>query len=197
MFTVIPTADQITRARRRERFMVDQTIHRYGQEHLNNSILEGEGTIYGLVLEEIIRDIYLWRPSTGNDIFHYDLYDPLHLGRIEVKTKRCTSAPQFNYNCTVSAANYTQRCDYYLFSRIHVDFSKAYIIGLLPAHIFREPGRAVFARKGEEDPQRPGWQFKWDCYNIEVADLWPAPPTADYFANFKYRPAEKGIVVCN
>lgn len=194
---IAPTVDQLNRARQREQFMVQQTVARHGKEHLNNSILEGEGTIYGLVIEEIVKDLYGWQPATGRDIFDYDVYDPQYLGRVEIKTKRCTSKPLFYYNCTVCAANYTQRCDYYMFARVHNDLSMAYIVGFLPAHIFRASKKVTPAKIGEEDPERPGWSFKWDCYNIEVADLWPPHLTADGFSQFKYRPAEKGIALCS
>jgi len=48
---ITPTKRLITRARNREEEMTELFIARYGREHLNNSITEGEGMLSGLVGE--------------------------------------------------------------------------------------------------------------------------------------------------
>lgn len=185
---IVPTKKQIKTARERENEMVKLFSERYGRTHLNNSILEGEGMLAGLVGEELFRDYYGFLRPTGEAIFHYDVLDPEILGRIEVKTKRCTSEPKPNYNCSIAASNADQQCDYYAFVRVMKDFSKAWILGLMPKEPFFE--QALFFKRGAIDPAGfGGWRFKWDCFNLRVGELLAAPLVTRDFDQYDYRPA--------
>jgi hypothetical protein len=186
---IIPTKTQIDIARAREEEMTTLFTARYGRKHLNDSITEGEGMLAGLVGEEIFRDQYNLLRSEGEAIYHYDVLDPLWLGKIDVKTKRCTSEPKPHYNCSVAASNTTQQCDYYAFVRVLKDFTKAWILGLVPKTLFFE--QALFFKRGQIDPSGfGGWRFKWDCFNLQIGELWTPPPKAAGFNEYKHRPAE-------
>lgn len=186
---ILPTKQQIDAAREREEVVTQLLLERYGREHLNNSITEGEGMLAGLVGEEVFKDFYGFLAAFGKSIFHYDVLDLRHLGKIDVKTKRCTSEPKPNYNCTVSASNTEQRCDYYAFVRVLNDFSKAWILGLVPKVSFFE--KALFFKRGAIDPAGfGGWRFKWDCFNLQIGDLLQPPESPLDFRTYEHRPAE-------
>lgn len=185
---IIPTKHQIEIARAREAVMTELFVERYGKKHLNDSITEGEGLLSGLIGEELLRDYYGFLRSEGEAIFHYDVLDPDILGRIEVKTKRCTSAPKPHYNCTVSASNADQQCDYYAFVRLLNDFSRAWLVGLMPKEEFF--AQALFFKRGQIDPAGfGGWRFKWDCFNLRISELCPPPLVTRDFDQYDYRPA--------
>jgi hypothetical protein len=186
---IVPTKRQIETAKARENEMTKLFAERYGRKHLNDSITEGEGMLAGLIGEEIFRDCYGFLQSGGEAIFHYDVLDPTHLGKIDVKTKRCTSEPKKHYNCSIAASNTDQQCDYYAFVRVLKDFSKAWILGLSPKTKFFE--KALFFKRGQLDPTGfGGWRFKWDCFNLQISELIQAPLTPLDFASYKHRPAE-------
>lgn len=186
---VVPTKRQIKAAQDREEEMTTLFAERYGRKHLNGSITEGEGMLAGLVGEELVREYYELFRSAGEAIFHYDVLDMQHLGKIDVKTKRCTSEPKPHYNCSIAASNTDQQCDYYAFVRVLKDFSKAWILGLMPKTKFFE--KALFFKRGQIDPTGfGGWRFKWDCFNVQISDLLQAPLTISECAKYKYRPAE-------
>jgi len=176
IFTVGVTSAQYERAKVREAEMTQHVIEQYGREHLNNSIKEGMGVFVGLLGEEIIKSLYGFQSSSGDDIYHYDLLDPVFLGKIDVKTKlqNWGGTPQRHYNATVCDANIHQRCDYYCFVRVRSDYQFAWVLGVLPKHLFLS--RATFAARGDVDPtSRSGWTFAWDCHNVQVRDLWTLP----------------------
>lgn len=182
MLMLRPTADQIARAKAREADMEAKLIEKYGKEHLDNSISEGEGTLIGLLGEEISYDLYypMFTRSTGRNIYDYDLAAPNSVGTVDVKTKSCKSSPQPHYWCTVCAANIKQRCDYYLFMRIMEDHSLAWVLGFLPKPLFFDA--AVQFSKGDLDPtSHCGWTFKWDCFNVPVSQLWAPPRDPEIF----------------
>lgn len=188
LLEIIPTKRQIKRASGREEEMTALFAQRYGRSHLNNSILEGEGMLAGLLGEELVRDYYGFIQSSGEAIFHYDLLDPVILGKVEVKTKRCTSAPKDHYNCSIAASNATQQCDYYAFVRVLNDFSRAWILGFMPKDDFF--AGALFFKRGQIDPSGfGGWRFKWDCFNLPIKDLLLPPLAANGFDDYDYRPA--------
>lgn len=176
IFTVGVTAAQRERARAREAEMTARVIERHGREYLNNSIREGMGVFVGLLGEEIIQTPYNFQWSSGDDIYDYDLIDPVFLGKIDVKTKeqKWTGNPKRHYNATVCAANIKQICDYYCFVRIRSDYELAWVLGIYPKQLFLN--RASFAYRGELDPtSQSDWAFSWDCYNMPVRDLWTMP----------------------
>ena len=189
MILLLPTPEQIDNAQRRERELTDFVKSRSGKGHLNNSILSGKGTLAGMVGEEMSKSIYTgWEPSAGDALFHYDLLDLLHLGRVEVKTKQCTSEPRPDYNCSVAASNIKQQCDYYLFVRTLMDFSKVWILGFMPKEQFYRD--SYFGKRGTIDPaSNQNWRFRWDCYNMPISQLIPPPETPEGLALFQHRPA--------
>lgn len=179
MLTLRPTAQQIERAKAREAAMTAVILERHGREYLDNSIREGAGVLIGLLGEELVKDFYPgFFPSTGKDIYDYDLVDPHWLGTIDVKTKSCTSKPRGYYWATVSDANIKQQCDYYCFVRILEDLSVGWLLGYLPKDLFLD--QALFFERGTVDPlSKSGWQFSWDCHNVAIQDLWSPPMTVD------------------
>lgn len=170
--------------------MTQLFLERYGKKHLNESITEGDGLLAGLIGEELLKDFYGFIASTNEAIFHYDVLDERYLGKIDVKTKRCTSEPKPHYNCSVAASNTEQKCDYYAFVRVLNDFSKAWILGFVPKAMFFE--KALFFKRGQVDPAGfGGWRFKWDCFNTQIGDLLQAPESPLDFDAYKHRPAER------
>ena len=189
---LIPTDSQIEAARAREQEMREILTARNGRGHLRNSITEGEGTLAGFVGEELVRSHYNWLASEGApDVFHYDVLDPLWLGRIDVKTKRCTSAPRPEYNCSIAATSIKQQCDYYAFVRVLNDLSRAWLLGFMPKRDFFSAGVAQFYARGDLDPASDrGWRFRWDCYNVPVSALiTPPKPHEDFSRSFPFCPA--------
>jgi hypothetical protein len=132
---------------------------------LNNSITEGAGNIAGYIGQLLVAE-YLNAEEPDN--YNFDVKkDNI---TYEVKTKRCTSKPRGEYDCSVSDFNTKQNCDYYLFARVLEDFSKAWILGKKKkADYFNE---ARFCEKGKVDEKSTfGWKFKADCYNLEISKL--------------------------
>lgn len=186
---LVPTKKQIETARAREAEIRKLLETRSGRPHLNNSITEGDGTLAGYLGEELVRDYYNFLASdTDPEVFHYDALDPKHLGKIDIKTKRCTSEPKLDYNCSIAATGANQQCDYYVFVRILNDLSQAWILGFIPKHEFF--GKALFFRRGQKDPvSNRGWRFKWDCFNLPISDLLAPPILPTAFSSFDFRPA--------
>lgn len=174
---VRPTAQQIAWAKEREAKRTDDAVQRYGRAHFNNSIREGEGILVGLLGECIVKDYFgNLEPSTGSDIYDFDLFHTLFRWRWEVKSKeqKWPGTPQAHFNATVCDANIGQACDYYVFTRVHSSLEIAWILGALPKSLFMN--RAVFHYKGDADPTgAPDWKFSWDCHNVALRYLWPLP----------------------
>lgn len=132
---------------------------------LNNSITKGDGNLVGYIGQMLVAE-YLNANET--DTYEYDVEK--NGIRFEVKTKRCTSKPRTDYDCSVSEANAKQKCDYYVFVRVLEDFSKAWILGKKKREDYF--GQARFCKKGEKDNKSHlGWTFKADCYNLEISQL--------------------------
>lgn len=190
---LVPTKKQIKTAQAREKEIRKMLEARDGRGHLNNSITEGDGTLAGYVGEELVRDYYNFLPSdTDPEIFHYDALDPKHLGKIDVKTKRCTSEPKPEYNCSIAATGAGQQCDYYAFVRVLNDLSQAWILGFIPKADFFALSlkKNLVFKRGQPDPtSNRGWRFKWDCFNLPISDLLDAPALPADLAKFEYRPA--------
>ena len=97
----------------------------------------------------------------------YDLI--VNGNKADVKTKRTTVPPIQSFNCSISAHNTTQKCDIYIFARVHENKKEAWICGWVPKDEFFK--RAKFFRKGQPDPKFPTWKFTADCYNLEISKL--------------------------
>jgi hypothetical protein len=130
---------------------------------LKNSITRGVGNVSGFVGEVVVAQAL---GAKLIDSFDYDI--EFGETRIEVKTKRTSVKPKPNYECSVAATNTKQQCDWYVFTRVLNDNSKAWILGYLPRdEYFR---RARLMRKGEIDPSN-NFTVKEDCYNVSIALL--------------------------
>jgi hypothetical protein len=133
---------------------------------LKNSITYGEGNIAGFVGELIVSE-YL--KGDNNSTFDYDIKK----GKIkyEVKTKRCTSPPKPEYDCSVAKTSLHQECDRYVFTRVLVDQGKpieVYILGWITKKEFIAKARALV--RGQIDPSN-NFLVKADCYNVRINQL--------------------------
>jgi len=92
---------------------------------LQGSITRGGGSPAGALGEILVRDMLDYRQANTKD---YDLYTD-HGIRIDVKTKRCTSAPKNYYECSIAAHGTRQDCDEYVFVRVLNNLTRAWILG--------------------------------------------------------------------
>jgi len=131
---------------------------------LKNSITKGEGNLSG-VLGEYLTHKQLTK-SIWKNTFNYDLVE--HGVRIDVKTKRCTSAPQNFYDCSIAETSLHQHCDEYVFVRILNDMSKAWLLGRMDHKEYFKKAR--FMAKGEVDLNN-NFTVKANCYNLQIKEL--------------------------
>jgi hypothetical protein len=158
MIEITPTPEQIREAK--------QTS---SGNALQGSITRGAGSPAGALGEILVRDLmgYVHAPTP-----HYDLYTSQGT-RIDVKTKRCTSAPRDYYECSIAAHGTKQDCDEYIFVRVLNNLQRAWILGRISKDEYFE--KAVRHRKGEKDDSN-NFTFKADCYNLPIRDLWNIEP---------------------
>jgi hypothetical protein len=131
---------------------------------LKNSITKGEGNLSG-VLGEYLTHKQLTK-SIWKNTFNYDLIE--YGVRIDVKTKRCTSAPQDFYDCSIAETSLHQHCDEYVFVRILNDMSKAWLLGRMDHKEYFKKAR--FMAKGEVDLNN-NFTVKANCYNLQIKEL--------------------------
>ena len=117
---------------------------------LNNSILNGSGSLAGFIGEQIFMNVLggEWKNT-------YD-YDVILSGkRIDVKTKQTTVKPKSYYDCSVASYNTK-------------DLSVGWLLGIKPKDkYFKE---STFMRKGEVDPSN-NFTVRADCYNLRIDKL--------------------------
>lgn len=137
----------------------------YKFHNINNSITSGRSEIYGALGEVVVRDYF----SKTMDVVHsmdYD-YDLTISGyKVDVKTKKTTVVPKPNYNCSITAFNPHQKCDYYFFVRVTTDLKRAYLLGYIGKEAFFR--NATFNKQGEDDGN---FLYRCDCYNLPVSGL--------------------------
>lgn len=161
MVEIITTAEQIQRAK-----------SLYDFNKLKNSIEGGKGNIYGAIGEIVTTDYFLKKGHSVDTKATYN-YDLIVDGyKIDVKSKRTNVKPQPHYLATVANYNTTQQCDFYLFARALKDLSKVWILGYIKPVKFYE--LSSFVNKGDLDVN--GWEFKADCYNLQIKELNPLRP---------------------
>jgi hypothetical protein len=131
--------------------------------NLQGSITGSLSNVVGAIGEVIVADVL---GATESSTYDYDLIKDGR--RIDVKTKRCSTAPRENYDCSVAAHGSKQDCDSYIFVRILKDTSKAWILGEIDKADFYD--RATKYRRGDIDPDN-GFVFKADCYNLPISEL--------------------------
>ena len=131
---------------------------------LKNSIEKGKGNIAGFVGEMVANHVL---NSTITNTYDYDIltYDGI---KIDVKTKRCTSAPLLHYECSVSDYNPTQLCDYYCFVRVLNDYSCGWFLGVYKQSDYINESTKMY--KGQIDPAN-NFVVKSDCYNMPINKL--------------------------
>lgn len=132
---------------------------------LQGSITRGGGSSAGALGEILVRD-YLFYKQVNTA--HYDLL--MGQTRIDVKTKRCTSAPKPYYECSITAHGTKQECDEYIFVRVLNNLTRAWILGRISKDEYYS--KAVRHKRGERDESN-NFTFKSDCYNLEISELWP------------------------
>ena len=133
---------------------------------LQGSITRGGGSPAGALGEILVRDMMDYRQINTKD---YDLYTDQGV-RIDVKTKRCTSAPKEYYECSIAAHGTRQQCDEYIFVRVLNNLTRAWILGSISKDEYFE--KAVRHKKGEVDASN-NFTFKADCYNLQISELCP------------------------
>jgi hypothetical protein len=134
---------------------------------IKKSITEGDGNIAGFLGELVANKVL---GGTIQNTMDYDIV--LDDGTtIDVKTKRCTSAPMPYYECSVAAYNTVQKCDKYAFVRVEyvkTKYTRAWFLGTIDKHKYFEKSRKLY--KGQKDGTN--WFIvKSDCYNLKIEDL--------------------------
>tara|TARA_R110002167_G_C12205446_1_gene607192 strand:+ start:34 stop:528 length:495 start_codon:yes stop_codon:yes gene_type:complete len=130
---------------------------------LNNSITKGRGNVIGFLGEIIVaKELGIALDNT----YDYDLI--FNNKKIDVKSKKVSSAPRDYYECSVAALNTKQKCDFYIFTRIKNDLSEGWILGCLEKEKYLEDSK--FLKKGSIDPDN-NWKVLTDCYNLPISRL--------------------------
>jgi len=132
---------------------------------LNNSIKRGLGNEVGFIGEEVVKKWLVDSGAllSGNNTYEYDFI--VNGLKCEVKTKLTTVQPKSHYDCSVANFNPNQKCDYYIFARVHEFWEKAWILGFLTPKEYYE--QATFLKVGEVDPSN-NFTVKADCYNVKI-----------------------------
>lgn len=130
---------------------------------LQGSITGSASHVVGAIGELIVADL---TGATEANTHDYDLV--LDGRRIDVKTKRCNTPPKTHYDCSVAAHGSKQDCDSYVFVRIKIDGTRAWVLGEIDKRDFYK--NATHHRRGDVDPDN-GFVFKADCYNLAISEL--------------------------
>ena len=133
---------------------------------LRESITKGNGNVAGFLGELVVHDML---GGIYKSTIHYDIV--IDGKKYDVKTKRCTSSPLLNYDCSISGHNPNQNCDYYIFTRVLENYKTCWVLGYMSKSEYFEKAR--FCRKGDVDEKsNMNWRFKADCYNLEIKELY-------------------------
>jgi hypothetical protein len=115
----------------------------FNRKELSKFGSEKSRTIFGYLGEEIIKDFL--GIKTIADSYNYDMEYKGY--KLEIKTISCKFKPLPHYLCTVNSHNingiHKQDADYYIFTRIINDQSKAWILGYMKCKEFFEKGSFV------------------------------------------------------
>jgi len=136
---------------------------------LRNSITGGRNAWAGVLGQIAYADFQGVREF---ETYHFDVR--VGLRRDEIKTKLRSVPAESSHNAAVPAANCTQDCDRYVFVSIYCVATIPTAVELMgwmtPLDFYQA---AELRRGGEPDPERIGWTFKADCYNLPYAMLLP------------------------
>lgn len=120
--------------------------------------------IYGMVGEELFLASFGGKLINNNN---YDIDHPL-IGKIDIKTKSCSSDPKENYDCTVAAYQMDKKeCEFYVFYRVDTKLEYAWYCGILSVKDFKE--KSVLKKKGEREGP---YVYSVDCYNVKIHELY-------------------------
>jgi len=134
---------------------------------IHNSIMKGGGNIAGFIGEEIANSLI---DGTVNNTYDYDITSKSGI-KYDVKTKRCTSAPKPNYECSVANFNTKQKCDRYAFVRVEFKngrWGRAWLLGWLTHEEYFHSSKKL--TKGQIDPSN-GFIVRADCHNVAISEL--------------------------
>lgn len=133
---------------------------------LKKSITDGKGNIAGFLGEEVANTIIKGK------IEHTKDYDIIKDGtKIDIKTKKCTSKPKPDYECSIASYNTVQKCDYYGFVRIENikgKWGRAWFLGVYPKNEYFKD--AVYLKKGQKNGSN-WFTVKANCYNLPIYKL--------------------------
>ena len=142
-----------------------------------DSIMDGTRTEHGLVGEEMVL-AYLTHqirndPRTQVGIqstYDYDiiLYTGVFRASIDVKTKVSNHVPHHDWSVSVAAANITQKCDSYCFTRVFEDYSRGFLVGFKGKSDYFD--KAEFLKRGQMDYDNM-YRVRADCYNMRIYEL--------------------------
>lgn len=135
---------------------------------LKNSITKGAGNIAAFLGEEVANFVI---NGSINNTYDYDIVDANGI-TYDVKTKRCTSAPKPEYECSVANFNTKQNCDRYVFVRIeniNGKWGRAWVLGYLPKEEYYQKAKKLI--KGQRDGSN-FFKVKSDCYNLAISELY-------------------------
>jgi len=130
---------------------------------LNNSILNGAGSIAGFLGEQIALKVL---GGQWENTYDYDIV--VGNKRIDVKTKQTTVAPLPHYECSIAAFNTKQNCDAYAFVRVLKDLSVGWFLGVSEKDAYFNA--ATFMKKGDIDPSN-NFTVRANCYNLRIDKL--------------------------
>lgn len=130
---------------------------------IQGSITGSTAHVVGAIGEVIVQDYIDGIEASTKD---YDLIKGDY--RIDVKTKRCNTVPEDEYECSVASHGTKQKCDKYVFVRLMNDYKTAWILGEVTKEDYFS--MATRHKRGEVDPSN-GFIFKADCYNLQIGKL--------------------------
>lgn len=131
---------------------------------LRNSIMKGDGNIYGFLGELMVANYFGVFPANSYD---YDLILPNGMS-VDVKTKSTSVKPKLVYDCSIAAYNTKQQCDAYVFCRVKNNMTVGWILGYATKKDYFK--RASLLKKGDFDPSN-NFSVKADCYNMKISEL--------------------------
>ncbi len=137
---------------------------------LNNSVTNQSGIMYGFVGEEMVAAMSPEFNIIGDNegVYDYDIMSNDGL-RLEVKTKRTKVTPRGSYEVSVYDLNTNQACDLYVFTRVNMDMSKGWVLGVMPHDEYYLMARVL--KKGDIDGGNK-FVVRSDQWNVKIADLY-------------------------
>ena len=131
---------------------------------LNNSILQGRGSVAGFIGEQIALHCL---GGTWENTYEYDIILP-DGSKVDVKTKQTSVTPLPEYDCSVANFNTKQECDMYAFVRVKGDLTVGWYLGSVTKEEYFKKAR--FMKKGDIDPSN-NYKVRADCYNLKIKQL--------------------------